>query len=226
MNLDRLKDLPDGLDMGPMVPQVDDIVVNPDGKIDLAPERITSDVERLEASLDRSDAALKLISRRHVRSNNSWMHNVEVLVRGKDRCTLLIHPDDAAEAGVADGELARVSSSSGAVEVAVEVSDQMYPGVVSLPPRLGARQARNPPIGGEPLRPGGQLQPAGPARLRRCPLGQRRRQRRAGDGRPSRRRSGLIRQQARAGTPTRASPVVCRADAQGGGGHGGAAPRT
>ncbi len=133
LNLDRLKDLPDGLDMGPMVPQVDDIVVHPDGKIDLAPERVTSDVARLEASLDRSDAALKLISRRHVRSNNSWMHNVEVLVRGKDRCTLLMHPDDAADAGVADGELARVSSSSGAVEVAVEVSDQMYPGVVSLP---------------------------------------------------------------------------------------------
>ncbi len=133
LNLDKLKELPDGLDMGPMVPQVDDIVVNPDGKIDLAPERITSDVGRLEASLERPDASLVLTSRRHVRSNNSWMHNVEVLVRGKDRCTLLIHPDDAAEAGVTDGELARVSSSSGAVEVPVEVSDQMYPGVVSLP---------------------------------------------------------------------------------------------
>ncbi|WP_420624827.1 molybdopterin dinucleotide binding domain-containing protein [Candidatus Poriferisodalis sp.] len=133
LSLDKLRDLPDGLDMGPMVPQVDNIVIHPDGKVDLAPERITADIERLAGRLDRPAGSLVLTSRRHVRSNNSWMHNVEVLVRGKDRCTLLIHPADAADAGVVDGEVARVSSSSGAVEVRVEVSDEMYPGVVSLP---------------------------------------------------------------------------------------------
>ena len=133
LTLDKLKELPNGIDMGPMIPQVDDIVLHPDGKIDLAPERITADIERLVAAMDRPPGSLMLTSRRHVRSNNSWMHNVEVLVRGKDRCTLLINAADAADAGVADGELARVSSPSGAVEVAVEISDEMLPGVVSLP---------------------------------------------------------------------------------------------
>src|SRR4029453_14440604 len=74
-----------------------------------------------------------LTSRRHVRSNNSWMHNVTVLVKGKDRCTLLIHPDDAARTGVVDGGLARVSSEGGSLEVPVEVTDEMMRGVVSLP---------------------------------------------------------------------------------------------
>ncbi len=74
-----------------------------------------------------------LISRRHVRSNNSWMHNVNVLVKGKDRCTLLIHPDDAHRSGLVDGSVARVSSEAGELDVPVEVSDEMMPGVVSLP---------------------------------------------------------------------------------------------
>src|SRR6185295_10777301 len=82
-----------------------------------------------------------LTSRRHVRSNNSWMHNVTVLVKGKDRCTLLIHPDDAARAGVTDGGIARVSSESGTLEVPVEVSDEMMQGVVSLPHGWGHDKA-------------------------------------------------------------------------------------
>jgi anaerobic selenocysteine-containing dehydrogenase len=76
---------------------------------------------------------LVLVSRRHLRSKNSWMHNVKVLVKGKDRCTLLIHPDDAAVCGVVDGGRARVSSEAGSIEVPVEMSDEMMPGVVSLP---------------------------------------------------------------------------------------------
>jgi anaerobic selenocysteine-containing dehydrogenase len=74
-----------------------------------------------------------LISRRHLRSNNSWMHNVPVLVKGKDRCTLLIHPDDAQRCGVLDGAPAKVSSEAGAVVVPVEVTDAIKTGVVSLP---------------------------------------------------------------------------------------------
>ncbi len=101
--------------------------------IELAPAYITADVDRLRARLDRPADGLVLVSRRHLRSNNSWMHNVEVLVKGKDRCTLLIHPDDAARCGVADGSAATVRSSAGSVEVPVEVSDEMMPGVVSLP---------------------------------------------------------------------------------------------
>ena len=104
-----------------------------DGMIDIAPPYVVADVPRLEERLSRSNDGLLLTSRRHVRSNNSWMHNVKVLVKGKDRCTLLIHPDDAAASGVADGAVARVTSEAGTLEVPVEVSDEMRPGVVSLP---------------------------------------------------------------------------------------------
>ena len=133
LNLEKLKEHPDGVDLGPMVPRIDEIVLHPDGKVDLAPDHITADIARLEQRLDRPPEALVLTSRRHLRSNNSWMHNVKVLVSGKDRCTLLIHPDDAAARGVADGAVAVVSSSNGTIEVPAEVSDEMMPGVVSLP---------------------------------------------------------------------------------------------
>jgi anaerobic selenocysteine-containing dehydrogenase len=133
LTLQSFRDNPHGIDMGPMVPRVREILNTPSGKIELAPEYITDDVERLEKRLERTDDSLVLISRRHLRSNNSWMHNVKVLVKGKDRCTLLIHPDDATRAGIEDGKLARVTSEAGTVEVAAEISDEMMPGVVSLP---------------------------------------------------------------------------------------------
>jgi anaerobic selenocysteine-containing dehydrogenase len=74
-----------------------------------------------------------LIGRRHVRSNNSWLHNSQRLVKGKPRCTLLIHPDDAVRHGVADGATVRLRSRVGEVTVAVEVTTDVMPGVVSLP---------------------------------------------------------------------------------------------
>ncbi len=126
-------DAPHGLDLGPMQPRLRELLATPSGMLELAPPYITADVARLAARLDRDDDGLVLISRRHVRSNNSWMHNVKVLVKGKDRCTLLIHPDDAGRCGVRDGVLARVTSEAGELEVPVEVSDEMMPGVVSLP---------------------------------------------------------------------------------------------
>ena len=73
------------------------------------------------------------MSRRHLRSNNSWMHNVKVLVKGKPRCTLLVHPVDAARSGLADGDVATVRSEAGTIEVPVEVTDGIRAGVVSLP---------------------------------------------------------------------------------------------
>ncbi|MXV97379.1 MAG: molybdopterin-dependent oxidoreductase, partial [Acidimicrobiaceae bacterium] len=133
LTLEKLKEHPDGVDFGPMVPRIDEIVLHDDGKIDLAPGHIIGDVGRLADRLDRPVEPLVLTSRRHLRSNNSWMHNVRVLVSGKDRCTLLIHPDDAAARGVDDGAVAVVSSSNGSIEVSAEVSDEMMPGVVSLP---------------------------------------------------------------------------------------------
>jgi anaerobic selenocysteine-containing dehydrogenase len=133
LTLQHFRDNPHGIDMGPMTPRVREILNTPSGKIEMAPPYITADVDRLAERLDRDDDSLVLISRRHLRSNNSWMHNVKVLVKGKDRCTLLIHPDDASRAGIEDGKLARVTSEAGMVEVAAEISDEMMPGVVSLP---------------------------------------------------------------------------------------------
>jgi anaerobic selenocysteine-containing dehydrogenase len=118
-----------------------EILATPSGKLELAPDYITADVPRLRARLDRDDDGLLLVSRRHLRSNNSWMHNIERLVSGKDRCTLLIHPTDAAAAGVTNGVMARVTSSNGSIEAPVEVSDEMMPGVVSLPHGWGHDKA-------------------------------------------------------------------------------------
>jgi anaerobic selenocysteine-containing dehydrogenase len=134
LTLQHFRERPHGIDMGPMVPRVRELLNTPSGKIELAPDYITADVPRLESRLEREDTGeLLLISRRHLRSNNSWMHNVKVLVKGKDRCTLLIHPEDAARIGIEDGKLARVSSEAGTIDVPAEVSDEMMPGIVSLP---------------------------------------------------------------------------------------------
>jgi anaerobic selenocysteine-containing dehydrogenase len=133
LTLEKVAAEPDGIDLGPMVPRLDEILKTPSGKIELAPDYIVADIPRLREALDDAEDGLVLVSRRHVRSNNSWMHNVPSLVTGKDRCTLLLHPRDAAARGLGSGALARVTSSAGSLEVAVEVSDEMRPGVVCLP---------------------------------------------------------------------------------------------
>jgi anaerobic selenocysteine-containing dehydrogenase len=133
LTLAELKKLPNGVDLGPLVPRLHEVLRTPSGKIELAPQHIMADLPRLRARLARRDEGLVLVSRRHVRSNNSWLHNAPSLVSGKDRCTLLIHPEDAARAGVKDGAPARVTSRAGSLVVAAEVSDEMMRGVVSLP---------------------------------------------------------------------------------------------
>jgi anaerobic selenocysteine-containing dehydrogenase len=82
-------------------------------------------------------AQLLLIGRRHLRSNNSWMHNAARLMKGKDRCTLMIHPDDAKRIGVSDGDKVRISSRVGQVSAPAELTNDMMPGVVSLPHGFG-----------------------------------------------------------------------------------------
>ena len=133
LTLAKLAAEPDGIDLGPMVPYLDEVLATPSGKVELAPDYITSDLPRLREALGKGEEGLVLVSRRHVRSNNSWMHNVPALVTGRDRCTLIIHPDDARARSLEDGATARVSSSAGSLEVPVEVSDEMRPGVVCLP---------------------------------------------------------------------------------------------
>jgi anaerobic selenocysteine-containing dehydrogenase len=133
LTLEDVKAATHGLDFGPMVPRLHEVLQTEDGRIHLVPAEFAADADRLRSRLGRSRDGLVLVSRRHLRSKNSWMHTVKVLVKGKDRCTLLIHPSDAAACGVTDGALARVASSAGSVEVPVEVSDEMKPGVVCLP---------------------------------------------------------------------------------------------
>ena len=134
LTLDLLEANPHGIDLGPLEPRVPEVLRTPSGRIELAPEPIVADVERLRGALDReANGAMVLIGRRQLRSNNSWMHNLTPLVRGKVRCTAHVHPADADRLGLTDGEPARVSSRAGSVEVPVEVTDAVMPGVVSIP---------------------------------------------------------------------------------------------
>jgi anaerobic selenocysteine-containing dehydrogenase len=117
------------------VPCLPERLYTPGKRIALAPPELLGDVPRLEASLDapRDPAGLELIGRRDVRSNNSWLHNSQRLVKGPPRCTLRMHPDDAAARGLAGGQTVRVRSRAGEVEVPLEISAEMMPGVVSMP---------------------------------------------------------------------------------------------
>jgi anaerobic selenocysteine-containing dehydrogenase len=133
LTLDVLLANPHGVDLGPLEPRLPDVLRTPSGMVELAPEPIVADVDRLRAALDRPAGGLSLIGRRDLRANNSWMHNVEVLVKGKPRCTLHVNPGDAERLGLADGEPAEVRSRAGTVTIAVEVTDAIRPGVVSIP---------------------------------------------------------------------------------------------
>jgi anaerobic selenocysteine-containing dehydrogenase len=135
MSLAHLRAHPHGVDLGPLEPRLRELIATNDRRIHLAPPLYLGDLARLDASLSRSlpDGALALIGRRHVRSNNSWMHNAERLVKGRDRCTLLMHPRDAETRGLSSGDRAEVTSRTGRVVAPVEVSADIAPGVVSLP---------------------------------------------------------------------------------------------
>ncbi len=134
LSLEVLEANPHGIDLGPLEPRIPEVLRTPSGKIELAPEPIIEDVARLRESLARGrNGEMVLVGRRDLRSNNSWMHNVDVLVRGKDRCTLHLHPDDARRLRLEDGASACVRSGRGEVAVTVEVTDAIMPGVVSIP---------------------------------------------------------------------------------------------
>jgi anaerobic selenocysteine-containing dehydrogenase len=134
LTLDALEAAPHGIDLGPLQPRIPEVLRTPSGRIELAPEPIVADIERLRAALERErNGGMVLIGRRQLRSNNSWMHNLTPLVKGKESCTAQVHPDDAAQLGLVDGAPARVSSRVGKIDVQVEVTDGVMPGVVSIP---------------------------------------------------------------------------------------------
>ena len=130
LTLQRLKNTPHGVDLGALQPRIPEVLRTPSGTVELAPDVILDDVGRLHASLG-AESGFLLIGRRHLRSNNSWMHNLEALSGGTNRCTLQIHPDDAARLGVED--VALVTGPGGKLEVPVEITEAIRPGVVSLP---------------------------------------------------------------------------------------------
>jgi anaerobic selenocysteine-containing dehydrogenase len=135
LTLDRLKRHPHGMDLGPLEPgRLPSRLYTPGKRIRLAPPLFVKEAERLAAELDTAKtSSLVLIGRRQLRSNNSWLHNAHRMVKGPKRCTLLMHPDDARARSLEPGAEVRVRSRVGEVKVAVEISDEIMPGVVSLP---------------------------------------------------------------------------------------------
>lgn len=133
LSLDRLLAHPHGIDLGPLRPRLPQPLRTRSGRVELLPGPIADDLPRLRAALRERPAGLVLIGRRHLRSNNSWMHNVPALTGGTNRCTLHIHPEDADRLGVRDGADVRVKGAGGEVVASAEVTDGVRPGVVSLP---------------------------------------------------------------------------------------------
>ncbi|HEY0451041.1 molybdopterin dinucleotide binding domain-containing protein, partial [Actinophytocola sp.] len=134
LTLADLEAAPHGVDLGPLTSRLPEVLSTASGQVELAPAQIVSDVPRLVAVLGEPvSEQLVLIGRRQLGSNNSWMHNLEPLVRGQNRCTAQVHPTDATRLGLVDGGRAVVRSRAGKVEIPVEVTDSIRPGVVSIP---------------------------------------------------------------------------------------------
>lgn len=136
LTLRKLRKAVHGIDLGPLTPCLPQRLRTKDRRIDLAPEVFVKDVERVKAKLldvRASNGELRLIGRRQLRSNNSWLHNTQRLLRGKPRCTVLMHPADAARRQLSSGQMVMVRSRVGSVELPLEISDEMMPGVVSIP---------------------------------------------------------------------------------------------
>jgi len=133
LSLADLEAAPHGVDLGPLTPRLPDVLGTASGRIELAPAEITADVPRLAASMTAPTDGMVLIGRRQLSSNNSWMHNLEPLVRGQNRCTAQVNPADATRLGLVDGGTAVVRSRAGKIEVPVEITDAIRAGVVSIP---------------------------------------------------------------------------------------------
>jgi anaerobic selenocysteine-containing dehydrogenase len=134
LNFTKLVDATHGIDLGPLTPRLPELLQTKSGNIELTPAPIVADLARLTAALSVPQAeGLLLIGRRDLRSNNSWMHNLVPLVKGPERCTLHMHPEDATARGLNDGDMARIRARVGEVVGRVHVTDEVMRGVVSLP---------------------------------------------------------------------------------------------
>ncbi|MCU1736254.1 MULTISPECIES: molybdopterin oxidoreductase family protein [Pseudomonas] len=133
LSLKTLEDFPHGVDLGALKPNLASRLKTPGQRVQAAPAVILADLARFAAQQAPPVGELLMIGRRHVRSNNSWMHNYHRLVKGKPRHQLLMHPDDLASRSLEDGQRVQVRSRVGMIEVEVLASLEMMPGVVSLP---------------------------------------------------------------------------------------------
>ncbi len=133
LSLKKLLAHPHGIDLGPLRSRLPQPLKTRSGKVELLPQPIADDLPRLRLAMAERPDGLVLVGRRHLRSNNSWMHNVPALTGGSNRCTLHIHPEDADRLGVRDGAAVRVKGAGGEVTAPAEVTDGVRPGVVSLP---------------------------------------------------------------------------------------------
>ncbi len=138
MDLETLNDNPHGVDLGPLQRMLPDALKHADKKIHLNVNFYQADLERVKQMMHQyDDRQILLIGRRHVRSNNSWLHNSYRLVKGKSRCTLMLHPETAEQYNIEDGQDVKVTSRVGSVVIAAEVTDELMPGVVSIPHGFG-----------------------------------------------------------------------------------------
>lgn len=134
LTLEQVEAAPHGIDLGPLQPgRLPERLYHPEKRIRCAPEQLLADLDRFATSMAGPREGLLLIGRRHVRSNNSWLHNSKRLLKGPGRCTLMIHPDDAAARGIRNGAPVSISSRVGSVTAPAEVTDDVMPGTVSLP---------------------------------------------------------------------------------------------
>ena len=145
LNLKKLIASKHGINFGAMQSRIPEILNTPDGKIQIAADIFLDQVKTLIPILkmtpaQRPSTEFQLIGRRHLRSNNSWMHNVEELVRGKNRCTAMINTDDAEALGLQNEELVSIKSRTGEIEVPVEITNSIMSGVISIPHGFGHRQ--------------------------------------------------------------------------------------
>jgi anaerobic selenocysteine-containing dehydrogenase len=122
-----------GIDLGALQPRIPEMLRTPSGKVELSAPMLLQDLERAAQDLRGLVPDLVIIGRRDVRTNNSWMHNLPVLAKGPFRCTALVHPQDAARLGLTDGALASIHNGPRSVQAQVHISEEMMPGVVSLP---------------------------------------------------------------------------------------------
>lgn len=143
LSVEALRAAPHGTDLGPLAPSLLDRLETPDRKIHCAPGPFVADLARVERELvsrTPRPGALLLVGRRHLRSNNSWMHNSHRLVKGPRRDQLWIHPEDAARHSIADGEEVALASRVGEICVTAKVTDRVMPGALCLPHGFGQRR--------------------------------------------------------------------------------------